>query len=241
MAATRGYEWRYAAAGARRALSLAGLVMALSFAGFGAMLRALHLPLWPGLLSTIFVWALPGQVVMVEAMAAGLPLLLVTAAVTLTAVRLMPMVVLVLARARLPGASAWPAWWAAHYIAATVWIVSDMHLDAVPRPGRLPWVIGLGTALLTGMVAATAVGYLLAGRLPVALAATLVMFTPAFFFIALLDGARHRADWLAIAAGALLGPALRVVWPGFDMLLAGLGGGTLAFLIGRLGQGRGER
>ncbi len=228
------YDWTWLAKGMLRAFTLPGLVMAFSFMGFGALLHSEGLSLLSGISQDIAIWALPGQVVLVDAVSRGLPLLLAALAVTLTAVRLLPMVVLVLARARVPGNPRWPEYLAAHFIAATVWVMSEMHFSAIPRPGRLPWLIGLGSTLVAGMTVATTAGYALTGLMPPPLAATLVFFTPAFFLLALVDGARLRQDRLAIVLGAVIGPAVHAVWPSVDLLVAGLAGGTLAFLAGRL-------
>ncbi len=227
------YDWAWLRKGMASAFTLPGLVMAFSFMGFGALLHSEGLSLISGISQDIVIWALPGQVVLVDAIARSVPLLLAALAVTLTAVRLLPMVVLVLARARMPGNPRWPEYLAAHFIAATVWVMSEMHFSGIPRPGRLPWLIGLGSTLVTGMTVATSIGYALTGLMPLPLAATLVFFTPAFFLLALVDGARLHQDRIAIVLGAVIGPAVHAVWPSVDLLVAGLAGGTLAFLAGR--------
>lgn len=232
------YDWRWLGSGVRHAFTLPGLVMAMSFLGFGALVHSVDFPLGAAVLMDVFMWALPGQVVFVDVFTRGVPLLLAALAVTLTAVRLMPMVVLVLARARLPGAPRWPEYVAAHFIAATLWVMSEMYMDRVPRAGRVPWIIGLGLTLMTGMALATVVGWHLTGRLPLPVAAALVFFTPAFFLLALADGARRLMDWLAIAAGLVIGPLAHLWWPDWDLLIAGLVGGTLAFLLAGRRPGR---
>ncbi len=237
-ASGRGYDWSYLKRGARQAASMPGVVMFFSFLGFGALLRSEGVPLVYGIAQDVAIWALPGQVVLLDAVSRGLPLLLGALAVTLTAVRLLPMVVLVLARSRLAGQARWPEYLAAHYIAATVWVMAEMHFDSLPKAGRLPWVIGLGTALVSAMTLATALGFMLTGIMAGPLAATLVFFTPAFFLLALIDGARMRMDWLAMTLGAVLGPLVHVYWPSLDLLAAGLVGGGAAFLLGRNGGGR---
>ncbi len=236
-----GYDWAFLRAGARRAASLPGLVMFLSFTGFGALAHSMRFPLPAALATDVFVWALPGQVVLVDDWTRGLPLALSALAVTLTAVRLLPMVVLVLARARVEGNPRWPEYLAAHFIAATLWVMSEMHMGAVPRRGRIPWLIGLGATLMTVMTGATVLGYLLTGAMPLPLAATLVFFTPAFFLMALAGGARARMDWLAIAAGLTLAPFVHALWPDFDLLIAGAGGGLLAWGLPRPARGEGRR
>ncbi len=236
------YDWQGLVRGMRTAFTVPGLVMAMSFLGFGALVRAIAFPLKGAVAMDILMWALPGQVVYVDTLSRGLALLLALLAVTLTAVRLMPMVVLVLARARLPGARRWPEYLAAHFIAATLWVMSEMYMEGVPRRQRVPWVIGLGLTLMSGMVLSTFAGYHLTAHMPTPLAAMLVFFTPAFFILALLDGARERADWAAIVLGALIGPIAHLSWPEIDLLLAGIIGGSLAMLFTHRGsRAQGER
>jgi predicted branched-subunit amino acid permease len=228
------YDWRGLPAGMRAAVSLAGLVMAASFIGFGALLRSLNFDLLPGLATVPLIWALPGQVVFVDSFDKGLALLATTLAVSITAVRLMPLTVLVLAQTRVPGAPRWPEFLGAHFIAITLWLLSNQKMDDVPFRRRLPWLIGLGASLCASMVGFSAVGYVLADTLPVPLAATLVFFTPAFFLLSLLSGIRWRLEYVALVLGAVLGPITYRIAPEFDLFVAGIVGGTLAYGIGRM-------
>ena len=228
------YDWRALASGARIVFSVPGFVMAASFLGFGALVRGLETGLLPGLLSTLFVWALPGQVVLVNMYAEGAAFLAVAAAVTLTAVRLLPMVILVITRVRVDGAPRWPLYLLAHFIAVTIWRIAEEGLEERDRPQRLPWLLGVGLTLMVGMLAMTTAGYFLAQSLPPLLGACLIFLTPSFFFISLFASARLPMDYLAIAAGAMIGPAVYQRYPDFDLLIGGLAGGTLAYLITRL-------
>lgn len=82
--------------------------------------------------------------------------------------------------------------------------------------------------------AATLAGYYLAGALPLPLAIGLVSVTPIYFMVSLVAGARLVADWAAIGLGFLLLPLATVaLGRDFDVLGAGLAGGTAAYLIQR--------
>jgi len=87
--------------------------------------------------------------------------------------------------------------------------------------------------LFTSMLMLTAAGYYLVHELPPLAAAGLIFLTPAFFFISLIAGAKRKADMIAVVFGAVLGPVAYVIAPGFDMLIAGLLGGTAAFVLGQ--------
>jgi len=228
-----GYDWGGLPEGVRAAVSLPALVMAGSFLGFGALLASLGIDLAAGLASNVLIWALPGQVVFMDMWARGADVLVIALAVSVTAVRLLPMVVLVLVSARIPGAPRWPEFLVAHFTAVTMWIMANRRIGDIDLPRRLPWLLGLGLALMTGMLAFTALGFVLADRLPAVLAAALVFFTPAFFFLSLVASARWRFDYLAIGFGGLVGPLATAWLPDFDLLLAGLIGGTAAFFLAR--------
>ncbi len=232
------YDWSALPRGARASLSVAGLVMAASFLGFGALVRSLEVGLLPGLATTVFIWALPGQVVALDMLASGANLLAMALAVTLTAVRLLPMVVLVMSKVRLEGARRWPLYALSHFVAVTIWRIAEDGIDEVDRPQRLPWLTGLGLALMSSMLVMTSIGYHLAQSLPPLLAACLVFLTPSFFFISLFANAKFRMDYIAIAAGALIGPLCHQYYPEFDLLAGGLIGCTIAYLIGRAGRKR---
>lgn len=228
------YDWRALASGARIAVSVPGLVMAASFLGFGALVRGLETGLLSGLMATFFIWALPGQVVLLNMYADGAALLAVAAAVTLTAVRLLPMVVLVVSTVRIAGAPRWPLYLLSHFIAVTIWRIAEDGIDDVTHAQRLPWLLGVGLTLMAGMLAMTVAGYYLAQSLTPLLAGCLIFLTPSFFFISLFASARIPADYLAIAAGAVIGPAVYRFSPDFDLLVGGLVGGTLAYGAARL-------
>jgi hypothetical protein len=66
--------------------------------------------------------------------------------------------------------------------------------------------------------------------------------TPIYFIAALVRNVREPVDWLALAFGLVLTPALKpLVGAGFDLLLVGLVGGTAAWAIQRGLRRRGMR
>jgi predicted branched-subunit amino acid permease len=112
-------------------------------------------------------------------------------------------------------------------------VIANRGLEQLPVRQRLPWLIGLGSTLMTSMMGFVLLGYLLAGQMPPLLAACLVFLTPAFFLVSLFAGARWRSDYVAILLGVVLGPITYQFSPELDLLVAGLVGGTLASLLKR--------
>ena len=229
----RPLDWSGFRIGMKTAFGVPGLVMSGSFIGFGALVGGSGLDLGHGLFMTFTMWALPAQVLFVQLYKQGAPLFAIALAVSLTAVRLMPMVVGLLPRVRMSKPHRLLEFIAAHFIAATVWILAFIHFDHLDRARRMPFILGVSVTLFSTMLGLTATGYYLVHELPPLAAAGLIFLTPAFFFISLIAGARHKTDRIAILFGAITGPLAYYMAPGFDMLIAGLLGGTLAFFIGR--------
>lgn len=233
---TRAYASPRAAfrGGARDVLGAPMLVLGASYVGFGSLVRASGLDLSVGLLSTLTGWALPGQMVLIEAYAVGASLLAMVAAVALVNVRLLPMALVLLPGLRVPGR---PRWWdyaAAHLVAITAWVQGMRVCPTLPPEQRLPYFVGFAGVLWASCVAWTAVGYYLVEAVPASVSLGLVFLNPLYFILVLTADLRSRARLGAMVLGAALGPLLYQIDPEWGLLATGLIGGTAAFLADRL-------
>jgi len=219
--------------GAARVLGIPGLVLFASFLGFGAFARAAGLDIFQSTFITIAVFALPGQVVLVDQITTGAGLAAATVAVTLTAVRLLPMTVAIMPVMRRTGQPVWRQLLLSHFVAVTVWIESMRRLPDLERHLRVPYFVGVSSTLWPTCIVATVLGYLMAGEVPVAVSAALLLLTPFYFLISMLTAARERIDLLAVIFGLGLGPLFFIYTPGLDLLWTGLVGGTAAYLATR--------
>lgn len=219
--------------GVRHGISVPALVLFASYVGFGALLQGVGFPFGAGLLSTLLIWALPAQVILIGGLAAGSALPALAFAITLSSMRLLPMVVSVAPYMRGPRRSTFLELVCAHYVAMTLWVESLRVLPHMPGEGRVPFTLGLGNMLVCVSVSGTAAGYLMAGTLSGPLAALLLFLTPLSFSVLMVRNAVALTDWLALAAGFLIMPFVVGLDGGLDLLVAGVGGGTLAYLIGR--------
>ncbi|MBK1671590.1 branched-chain amino acid permease [Rhodovibrio sodomensis] len=223
-----------ARAGLRQAFGAPGLVLSASFLGFGALVRQSDLALWHGVLSTVTGWALPGQIALVELYAAGASLLSIALAVALSNARLLPMTVTLVPVLR---AKRWPRWsyfLAAHYIAVTGWAAAMRVCPAIPPDERLPYFTGFTVTLWTGTIAATAIGFYLAGAVPQQVSLGLVFLNPIYFMLVFAESAKQRMRALALGLGAVAGPAVHLLSPDWGLLISGVGAGTLAYALDRL-------
>ncbi|MDF2618464.1 MAG: AzlC family protein [Xanthobacteraceae bacterium] len=215
------------------ALSVPGFVLVATFVGFGGLLHDLSFPLGAGLLSTLLVWALPAQVILIGGLAAGAPLPALAVAVCLSGVRLMPMVVSLMPLMRGPRPRLSTELLCAHFVAVTLWVEGFRLLPKVAPEGRPAYACGLGSGLIALSMAGTAIGFYLTHTLPGPFAIALLLLTPISFTILLVRNAREPVDWLAIVLGAGMSPLAVNAPGGLDLFWAGVGGGTLAFLIAR--------
>ena len=222
--------WR----GARDALSLPAWVLGFSILGIGSLARDAGFPAGAAVLSTVVMWAGPAQAIFFASVAAGTSFPVIALAVTLSSIRLLPMTVAVLPLLRRPGQSLATQLAAAHFIAVTMWVEGLRRLPPLPAPERVPYFFGFALACLTTCTAATYIGYFLLGALPLALAAGLLFLTPIFFSVSLVAGAQSLADWAAMLFGAALTPLFAVLLgKDFDLLAAGLIGGTAGYAVGK--------
>ncbi|BBF92567.1 AzlC family ABC transporter permease [Blastochloris tepida] len=220
------------AAGIRVAFGPPMLVLMASFVGFGGLAHDAGWPLPAAVLATLLVWAMPGQVVLLGAVAAGSSPLAALLAVSLSAVRLMPMVVSLMPVLRAPRMNVGAQFWCAHFVAQTVWVESFRHLPDIPRAERPGFYLGMSYALIVASAAATALGHVVAGRLAEPLVIGLVFLPPVFFLLSLERTARSVVEKLAFASGLVLGPVMAVMAPDFDLMLTGAIGGAVAFAVG---------
>lgn len=214
-------------------VSIPALVLMSAQIGFTALAREAGFSLWQTVFMTGIVWALPSQVVFVGIVGAGAALPAVMIAVSLSAVRFMPMVMAWAPVVRGPATPRLVLVFLSWFVAITAWVFAMTHLPQLPRRARAPFFAGFAMGLTSINLCVVAASYVLIGGFPPWIAAALVMLTPIYFLFALWGAARMSADRYAMLAGLVLGPAFALLTPDLDLLLAGLVGGSLAYGLAR--------
>ena len=128
---------------------------------------------------------------------------------------------------------------ASHFCAQTVWILTLLNADKLPRDRRLVFYFEMAVITVSTSVAACAVGWLIAGRLPRPLDIALLMLTPVSFLLSTEKTARGFELKLAFGLGLALLPLVHLAAPllglgAWELLVTGLAAGSLAFGLGRL-------
>jgi predicted branched-subunit amino acid permease len=214
-------------------VSVPSVVLFVTALGFGALARDGGFDLGHAAFLAAIVFALPNQVVLIDQLMRGATLASAALAVTLTAVRLMPMTVTLVPL--LQGEKRRPLLeiLGAHFVAISTWIEGQRRLPSIPVELRLPFHLGAGVVMSGMMLAGTVAGYLLVSGVPALVTAALLFMTPLYFILSLVATSRSAMDMAAVAIGCALSPILYVVMPGFDLLATGLVGGSVAYLVGR--------
>ncbi len=213
--------------------SVPALVLYAGILGYGAFAREAGLTLGQALALPIFLQALPAQVVLADHAARGASMAAAALAVSLTAVRFLPMTVVLMPWLKGHGGPRWHELLVVHFVAVTVWIEGLKRLPHVPPEVRLVHYLGIGFGIITGTLIATAAGYLAAGAVPPWVSAALLFTMPLTFLLAMIETARARSDTLAIVFGVFLAPFAFLWLPGIDLLVTGIAGGTIAWALGR--------
>jgi predicted branched-subunit amino acid permease len=214
--------------------STPGAVLFLTALGFGTLVRDAGMTMGHALFLSLVMYALPAQVMVVDQLQRGATLAAVAIAVTLTAVRLLPMTVSLLPYLRDKTPYLLPRIVAVHFIAITAWIEGNRRLPHIPEPLRLSHFYGIGIGMMAATSIGSIAGFLVASQLPLIIQAALLFMTPAYFLLSTLASAVTRRDKLAIVLGGALAPLVYLWLPSFDLLIAGLVGGTIAYLAGRV-------
>ena len=215
------------------ASSVLSLVLFATYLGIGALAHDSHFSLGWVLGSTLLVWAGPAQIILISTLGSGATVVQAAIAVTVSAIRLFPMVVSVLPMIRTPDTKRRHLVLAAHFIAVTLWVECYRLFLQVPRERRLAFTHGLGCGLLSVCLVATALGFGLAANLPQLFAAAILMLTPLAFLLSTARNCKQISDVLALVLGLVLLPIVSMLQTGVDILISGIAAGSIAYGVHR--------
>jgi predicted branched-subunit amino acid permease len=205
-----------------------------TYVGLGALAHDFGLSIWWMTISTMVIWAGPAQLVLMSAFASGAALIEIAIGVTLTGLRLFPMVVALLPLLR-PGAKSKRDFiLPTHFTSISMWVESLRLLPSIAPAFRIPFCNGLSCGFMSIAMLGGAIGFHLAAGLPPLLAAGLSFLTPMSFLVSSAKNCRQLLDYLAFIFGVVLGPLLAWYQIGLDLMWSGIIGGVAAYGIHRL-------
>jgi predicted branched-subunit amino acid permease len=231
--------------GALAAAGVPALVLITGYLGFGALAAGNGLSLSGTMLSTLLLWALPGQLILVEMHTLGAPFALVLLTVMFSAVRFLPMTVVLMPLLREARERPLHYYAAAQLLSMSGWAWTMPRFPDMAPERRLPYFLGFAGTLMTAATLATGAGFLGGDLLPKLAKLAMVFMSPMYFLLLMTGEARQLVARLSLICGAIAGPLLHLVAPHASVLAGGLIGGTAAYCLHRAWRGwnarRGER
>ena len=217
--------------GVHEAMGAPAVVLFAGMIGFGAMGRTNGLDLWfTGFCST-FMFALPGQVVLLDMIITHSSTLAIALAVSFSSARFVTMTLTLFPQFSERDKST-GAFGAVHLVAMTAWAVSMREFPKIDAEYRRSYFVGLGIFCWMLALPGTAAGYFLAGTVSKSMTVGLIFINPLFFVLTFVD-IKAMASKLAVAFGCLLGPIFYIIDADSSLLTSGVIGGTAAYWIDR--------
>jgi predicted branched-subunit amino acid permease len=218
-------------AGIRDAAGAPAMVLFTGMVGFGAMGKTNGMDAWFTTATSFFMFALPGQVVLLEMAITGSSVVAIALAVTLTSTRFITMTVTLFPqfheKDRNHGLYA-----SVHLLAMTAWAISMREFQTIEAKHRSSYFIGLGLLCWIISIPGTILGYLLAGVVPPYVTLSLVFINPLFFLLTFTE-VKPWVNRIAIGLGFVLGPFFFLLDRDTSLLTTGLVGGTIAYVFDR--------
>lgn len=227
-------QLRWFLIGMRGLFSIPAMILMVSFVGFSAFAVESGISRGEAMFMTAIIWALPAKMILIGMMSSGASLLACFLAVSLSSIRMMPMVASLVPEMRGSKTPTWLLLILSHFVAITAWVFAMANLKTIPREGRIAFFAGFGLTLVAVNTILVGICYSLVSTFPPLVAGVLFFLTPVYFVASIWATGRQTVVKVAFVIGIVSGPLLAVIVPGFDILIAGIGGGTLAYLIDRV-------
>ncbi len=218
-------------AGISLGLRTPGIGLGVSFVTLGVLMAAANLSSWQALFSTILIYAMPAQLVLVEQWQLSHSVLTVWLAVFFANLRLLPMAIVL--RPELSAQKPWHYTLAGHFVAITSWLSFLGAAPDVPRAQRLYFYFSLSVTLWIISCICTVVGYHIAIHVNSEWLALLVLLNPVYLMAMMLRSLRTKADFFVVVVGSGGGVVLSMWFPVWGVLITGIVVGSLGWLLVR--------
>ena len=206
--------------------------LAACFIALGALLKDAGLNLQQIAASSLFTYALPGQLVMAESLLLGASIINIFIAVWLVNFRLYPMTVSLFPLLEHKSQPKWKYYLSCHFLAVTSWLIAKESYKNINKRYRIDFWIGIGTGTISVAILTTIFGYLSADYLNKNVMIGLAIVNPVYFFCMMISAMKNLSISVAVICGTILGPVIYLYSTEWSLLFAGLISGTIAFLVG---------
>ena len=222
------------------ALSLPAFILLFTMMGFGSLARGAGYDATMAAVASLLIWGLPGQLAMVELTVTGQGMLAIVVACSLANARFMPMVVSFLPMLGRQGESLPRMLLDAQMLSINSWAMCMREFPRVEASYRHRYYVIFASAILAAAIAGTLLGYHSSVLLPAPMVLGLIFVSPLFFAL-VLSAVPGRAERISMLLGCAAIPLAHYLWPAVDLLVTGLVGGSLGFMIGNWLESSRER
>ena len=201
------------------------------FIALGALLKDAGFNLQQSAASSLFTYALPGQLVMAESLLVGASIVNIFIAVWLVNFRLYPMTVSLFPLLVHKSQPKWKYYLSSHFLAVSSWLIAKESYKKINKKHRIDFWIGIGIGTWSTAILMTIVGYSLTDYLNKDMMIGLAIVNPVYFFCMMIGAMKNLSMNIAIIGGIILGPIVYLFSTEWAILFAGLIAGTIAFLF----------
>ena len=210
------------------------IALGACFVAIGAILKNLGFNIQESIFSTMLTYALPGSLVMAESLLIGASLLNIFLAVCFVNARLYPMAVSLFPLMMHKSQPKWKYYFSCHFIAISAWLIMKSNYKNILKQHRIDFWIGIGSATWSIAVIGTLIGFFLSDYLNKDILMGLAIINPVYFLCMMIGASKTFQIITSIILGTILGPVFYFFSPEWSILLGGVAGGTIAYLIGEL-------
>lgn len=218
--------------GMRAGLGIPGVSIFATMVGFAAIAREAGFDLTMTMATTAFVWGMPGQVAMATLHMAGASVLVIFTAVALANMRMLLMTISGMEMMGLNRSNVafWQKIMLMQVLAITTWVQIGMVEDRYSKEGLRHYFIGMASIIYTSGLAGTAVGYSLSSFLPEVVLVPVLVITPLYILMMVINARRILNRMAGVAGGAIV-PMLFPLIGEWSILVGGLIGGTMVVVV----------
>ena len=206
--------------------------LAACFIALGALLKDAGFNIQQSAASSLFTYALPGQLVMAESFLVGASLVNIFIAVWLVNARLFPMAVSMFPLLKSKKQPKWKYYISCHFLAVSSWLIMKKDYRTINENYRIDFWMGIGTATWSIAIFSTILGYLVSDYLSKDMMIGLAIVNPVYFFCMLLGSMKNIAIGTSVILGTILGPVFYLISPEWCILYGGVTAGIIAFFAG---------
>ena len=210
------------------------IALGCCFIAIGALLKNLGFNFQETVFSTMLTYALPGSLVMAESLLIGASLLNIFLAVWFVNARLYPMAISLFPLMMHKNQPKWKYYFSCHFIAVSAWLIMKSNYEKIEKEHRIDFWIGIGSATWSVAVLGTICGFYFSEYLNKEMMMGLAVVNPIYFLCMMVGASKTLEITLSVLLGLSLGPIFYFLSPEWSVLLGGLVGGSVAYLIGEL-------